>query len=133
VAARGLEIDLGRSRRAPRREARALRQRAVVRAPARARLETEGRRARRGDDHRRPEAERRPLGVAAERAAAPYRYGSLAGVLRTGERYGIVLQKGSALTARVNAAVRALVDNGTVSRLQRRWLSADLGQLRVLG
>jgi ABC-type amino acid transport substrate-binding protein len=44
-----------------------------------------------------------------------------------------VLQKGSGLTARVNAAVRALVDNGTVSRLQRRWLSADLGQLRVLG
>jgi hypothetical protein len=75
-------------------------------------------------------------GYALSRPVTParaYRYGPLAGVLRTGDRYGIVLQKGSPLTARVDAAVRALVDNGTVSRLQRRWLSADLGRLRVLG
>ena len=71
--------------------------------------------------------------LAAERAAAAYRYGPLAGVLRTGERYGVVLQKGSPLTPRVNAAVRALVANGTLGRLQRRWLLTDLAQLRVLG
>jgi ABC-type amino acid transport substrate-binding protein len=71
--------------------------------------------------------------LAAERAAAPYRYGVLAGVLRTDERYGVVLQKGSQLTRRVNAAVRALVANGTLARLQRRWLLTDLGSLRVLG
>jgi ABC-type amino acid transport substrate-binding protein len=33
----------------------------------------------------------------------------------------------------VNAAVRALVANGTLSRLQRRWLLTDLASLRVLG
>jgi hypothetical protein len=37
----------------------------------------------------------------------------LAGVLRTNERYSVVLQKGSSLTRRVNAAVRALVANGS--------------------
>jgi Sporulation and spore germination/Putative peptidoglycan binding domain/Bacterial extracellular solute-binding proteins, family 3 len=71
--------------------------------------------------------------LAAERAAAPYRYGALAGVLRSDERYGVVLQKGSPLTRRVNAAVRALVANGTLTRLQRRWLLTDLGSLRILG
>lgn len=71
--------------------------------------------------------------LAAERAAAPYRYGALAGVLRTDERYGVVIQKGSPLTRRVNAAVRALVANGTLTRLQRRWLLTDLASLRVLG
>jgi polar amino acid transport system substrate-binding protein len=71
--------------------------------------------------------------LAAERAAAPYRYGSLAGRLRTNERYGVVLHKGSPLTRRVNAAVRALVANGTLRKLQRRWLLSDLGSLRLLG
>jgi ABC-type amino acid transport substrate-binding protein len=37
------------------------------------------------------------------------------------------------MTRRVNAAARALVANGTLARLQRRWLLTDLGSLRVLG
>jgi polar amino acid transport system substrate-binding protein len=71
--------------------------------------------------------------LAAERASAPDRYGALAGVLRTAERYGIVLQKGSPLTSEVDAAVRSLVANGTLSRLERRWLLTDLRHLPVLG
>ena len=71
--------------------------------------------------------------LAAERAFAPDRYGPLAGVLRTNERYGIVIGKGSALTGPVDVAVQALVGNGTVSRLQRRWLLTDLRRLPVLG
>jgi ABC-type amino acid transport substrate-binding protein len=66
-------------------------------------------------------------------AAAAHRYRAFAGVLRTNERYGVVLQKGSLLTRRVNAAVRALAANGTLTRLQRRWLLTDLASLRVLG
>jgi hypothetical protein len=31
----------------------------------------------------------------------------------------------------MNAAVRALVANGTLSRLQRRWLLTDLSRLRI--
>jgi hypothetical protein len=71
--------------------------------------------------------------LAAERASAPDRYGPLAGVLRTNERYGVVLAKDSPLTGRVDAAVRALVRNGTLSRLERRWLLTDLRRLPVLG
>jgi ABC-type amino acid transport substrate-binding protein len=33
----------------------------------------------------------------------------------------------------VDAAVRALVANGTLAKLQRRWLLTDLGRLQVLG
>jgi polar amino acid transport system substrate-binding protein len=71
--------------------------------------------------------------LAAERAFAPDRYGPLAGVLRTNERYGVVLRKGSPLTGQVDAAVRALVSSGTLSRLERRWLLTDLRRLPVLG
>jgi polar amino acid transport system substrate-binding protein len=71
--------------------------------------------------------------LAAERAFAPDRYGPLAGVLRTNERYAVVLRKGSPLTAPVDAAVRALVANGTLSRLERRWLLTDLRRLPALG
>jgi polar amino acid transport system substrate-binding protein len=69
--------------------------------------------------------------LAAERASAPDRYGPLAGVLRTNERYGVVLAKDSQLTRRVDAAVRTLVANATLSRLQRRWLLTDLRRLPV--
>jgi polar amino acid transport system substrate-binding protein len=71
--------------------------------------------------------------LAAERAFAPDRYGPLAGVLRTNERYGVVIRKGSPLTGQVDAAVRALVGNGMLSRLERRWLLTDLRRLSVLG
>jgi polar amino acid transport system substrate-binding protein len=70
--------------------------------------------------------------LAAERASAPDRYGPLAGRLRTNERYGVVLRKDSPLTDHVDDAVRALVANGTVSRLQKRWLMTDLRRLPVL-
>lgn len=71
--------------------------------------------------------------LAAERASTPDRYGPFAGLLRTNERYGVVLEKDSALTERIDGAVRALVANGTLSRLQKRWLLADLRRLPVLG
>jgi polar amino acid transport system substrate-binding protein len=70
--------------------------------------------------------------LAAERASAPDRYGPLAGVLPTRERYGVVLPKDSPLTAQVNTAVRGLVANETVRRLEKRWLLADLRRLPEL-
>jgi polar amino acid transport system substrate-binding protein len=70
--------------------------------------------------------------LAAEAAATPERYGPLAGVIRTGERYGIVLPEGSALTPFVNRGLGGLLANGTVSALSRRWLTADLARLPVL-
>ena len=32
----------------------------------------------------------------------------------------------------MNAALSALIRDGTVARLQKRWLSADVAKLRVL-
>ena len=66
------------------------------------------------------------------KARAPDRYGPFVGVIRTGEKYGVALPKGSPLRSRVNAALGALVANGTFQRLQRTWLTTNLGALPVL-
>jgi polar amino acid transport system substrate-binding protein len=47
------------------------------------------------------------------------------------EQLGIVLDKGSALTQRVSWAVDSLRGDGTLSRLERRWLT-DAGKAPVL-
>jgi polar amino acid transport system substrate-binding protein len=71
--------------------------------------------------------------LAAEQQAAPDRYGPMAGRIPTGERYGIVVEKGSRLLGPLNGAVNALVADGTVARLAKRWLTSDPGTLRVIG
>jgi ABC-type amino acid transport substrate-binding protein len=71
--------------------------------------------------------------LAAEQSAAPDRYGQFAGVIATGERYGIAVEKGSKLLAPLNGAVKALVKDGTVARLSKRWLGSDPAKLRALG
>ena len=60
------------------------------------------------------------------------RFGPLAGVIRTNERYGVVLAEGSALTPSVNRALVAMAADGTIDRLSRTWLAVDLAGLRVL-
>ncbi|HVG94614.1 MAG TPA: transporter substrate-binding domain-containing protein [Planctomycetota bacterium] len=64
--------------------------------------------------------------------APPARDGAFAGVLRTGESYGIALRKGSPITGRVDAALGALLADGTVEQLQRKWLTARLESLPEL-
>jgi len=71
------------------------------------------------------------LGTA--KAQAPSRYGPFVGVLRTREQYGIALPKGSPLLGPVDAALAALIANGTIKRLERTWLTTDLSKLPVLG
>jgi polar amino acid transport system substrate-binding protein len=70
--------------------------------------------------------------LGALKSRAPARYGAFAGVLRTGESYGIALRKGSPIRGRVDAALGALLADGTVERLQRKWLTARLESLPVL-
>jgi polar amino acid transport system substrate-binding protein len=41
----------------------------------------------------------------------------------TGEHFGMVLQKGSPLTACVNRALAAIKANGTLKRIKDTWLS----------
>jgi polar amino acid transport system substrate-binding protein len=43
------------------------------------------------------------------------------------EHFGMVLQKGSPLTGCVNRALAALKKNGTLQRIQQRWLSKVVG------
>ena len=70
--------------------------------------------------------------LATLKAQAPARYGTLAGVIPTAESYGVALPRGSALTAAVDAAVSALVADGTIDRLERTWLATSLASLPVL-
>jgi polar amino acid transport system substrate-binding protein len=70
--------------------------------------------------------------LATLKAQAPTRYGSFAGVIPTAESYGVALPRGSALTGPVNDAIRTLIADGTVARLQRSWLAANLNTLPVL-
>jgi len=70
--------------------------------------------------------------LGAERAAAPERYGPFAGLIATREHYAVALPKSSALRGPVNTALRALQQDGTLARLQKRWLSVDMSKLRVL-
>jgi polar amino acid transport system substrate-binding protein len=66
------------------------------------------------------------------KARAPDRYGTFVGVIKTGEQYGIALPKGSMLVKPVNAAVRSLLEDGSVDRLARQWLTFDPRKARVL-
>lgn len=70
--------------------------------------------------------------LAVLRLRVPHRYGDLAGVIPTREQYGIVMADGSPLAPQVNRALAGLIRDGTVDRLSRRWLSADLSALRIL-
>jgi polar amino acid transport system substrate-binding protein len=70
--------------------------------------------------------------LATARAQSPDRYGPLVGRTATGERYGLVFEKGSPLRRPVNSALKALLANGTVSTLARRWLSVDPKAVPVL-
>jgi polar amino acid transport system substrate-binding protein len=63
---------------------------------------------------------------------APLRYGPFVGVVKTGERYGIAIPRGSALLAPVNKALASLLADGTVDRLARKWLTVDPTRLREL-
>lgn len=48
-------------------------------------------------------------------------------VVGTPEQFGLVLEKGSALTSCVSKAVDALRGNGTLTALQKRWLTTAAG------
>lgn len=53
--------------------------------------------------------------------------GQLPGSSSGGDQWGIMLAKGSPLTAKVTKAVDALREDGTLATLQSRWLGGDAG------
>lgn len=70
--------------------------------------------------------------LGALKALAPTYYGTFVGLIPTAEHYGIVLPKGSPLTQRVDNALGALIADGTVQRLEKKYLTADLAKVPVL-
>jgi glutamine transport system substrate-binding protein len=67
------------------------------------------------------------------KSRAPERYGPFVGVIRTGERYGIAMAKGSVLLGPVNKALGSLLADGSVDALARRWLTFDPTKAKTLG
>ena len=70
--------------------------------------------------------------LATLRAQVPRRYGPLAGVIKTQESYGVLLPTGSALVPTVNEALGAIIAQGSLTAISKRWMSADLSKLPVL-
>lgn len=70
--------------------------------------------------------------LATQRAQVPRLYGPLVGVIETNEDYGIVLPTGSPLAAVVNDALAAIISQGTLAAISKRWLSTDINKLPAL-
>jgi polar amino acid transport system substrate-binding protein len=61
--------------------------------------------------------------VYSQKQKKPGAYGPVAGQIVTNENYGAVMQKGSPLKASVDRAIKALKADGTIDKLQKRWLA----------
>ena len=63
----------------------------------------------------------------------PTRQGTepIVGRIVTHEQYGIVFQKGSKLRAVVNPVLKGLIKDGTVGKLQKKWLAANFAELPI--
>jgi polar amino acid transport system substrate-binding protein len=60
--------------------------------------------------------------VVSQNQKKPGAYGGVTGQIITHESYGAVMEKGSKLKPFVDRAIRALKANGTIDRLQKKWL-----------
>jgi polar amino acid transport system substrate-binding protein len=69
--------------------------------------------------------------LGAESGSKPGKYGPILARIVTHENYGIVFQKGSKLRALVNPVLKGLLKDGTVGKLQKKWLSANFSELPV--
>jgi polar amino acid transport system substrate-binding protein len=70
--------------------------------------------------------------IGAERAQRPTRYGPIIGQIVTNELYGAVFEKGSPLRPKVDAVIKKLLANGTIGKLAKKWLTADVSKLPIL-
>jgi polar amino acid transport system substrate-binding protein len=70
--------------------------------------------------------------VASQKKTKPSAYGAVAGQIVTNEKYGAVLAKGSKLTASVSSAIKALIADGTIAKLQKKWFAIDVSKIPVL-
>jgi polar amino acid transport system substrate-binding protein len=69
--------------------------------------------------------------IGSERASSPGKFGPIVGRIVTHENYGIVFQKGSKLRPLVSTVVKGFVKDGTIGKLQKKWLAANFAALPV--
>jgi polar amino acid transport system substrate-binding protein len=69
--------------------------------------------------------------LGSESASLPGKFGPIVGRIVTHEEYGIVLEKNSKLLTALNPVVKALVKDGSVGKMQKKWLAADFAKLPV--
>jgi polar amino acid transport system substrate-binding protein len=60
--------------------------------------------------------------VVSQSKKKPGAYGGVVGQIVTNESYGAVMDKGSKFKPSLDTAIKALKANGTINRLQRKWL-----------
>ena len=60
--------------------------------------------------------------VVSQSKKKPGAYGGVTGQIVTHEGYGAIMEKGSALKPSLDKALKALKANGTIGKLQRKWL-----------
>jgi polar amino acid transport system substrate-binding protein len=69
--------------------------------------------------------------IGSQAASEPGKFGPIVGRLVTNEKYGIAFEKGSKLRAAVNPVVKALLKDGSIGKMQKKWLAADFAKLPV--
>jgi polar amino acid transport system substrate-binding protein len=69
--------------------------------------------------------------IGSQVASEPGKYGPIVGRIVTSEKYGIAFQKGSKLRVFVNPVVKALLKDGSIGKMQKKWLAADFAKLPV--
>jgi len=69
--------------------------------------------------------------IGSQAASEPGKYGPIVGRIVTNEKYGIAFEKGSKLRPFVNTALKALLKDGSVGKMQKKWLSADFAKLPI--
>jgi polar amino acid transport system substrate-binding protein len=70
--------------------------------------------------------------VASQKKTKPSAYGPVAGQIVTNEKYGAVMPKGSKLKPSVDAAIKALAANGTLTKLQKKWFNINFAKIHIL-
>ena len=72
-----------------------------------------------------------PRSLLPRKATAP-RWAPVASSGACSQRYGIALPRGSTLLGPVDKALAALIADGTVERLQRKWIKVHLDDVKEL-
>ena len=69
--------------------------------------------------------------LGAQRGLEPAAFGPIVGQMVTNEQYGAAFQKNDAIRPAVNKALKALIADGTIGKLSKKYLTFDASKLPV--